>query len=345
MINLVTGGSGFIGNSLVRALRQRGEAVRVLDARRPAVAVRGVDYRSGSINDPVILGRAMRGCARVYHLAALAALWTPDRRDFFRVNLDGTRAVLKAAREAGVDTVVHVSSEATLIEARRRASVQLIHEQTEIAREHLAGPYCESKWRADRAARQAWEQRGQRVIVCTPTVPVGPGDPWLTPPSRMLLGYLNQTLPAWTKTTLNLVDVRDVAEGLVRAAEHGRPEQRCLLSGHNVPMAALLALLERLSGVTMPRMIVPWPLARVVASVSEWLADHVHGQEPQANITGVRLAGARARFSNFRTRNELDWWPRPLHTSLADALADFQARGLWQPATTALPAQQPNRAR
>lgn len=345
MVNLVTGGAGFIGNSLVRALRRRGEQVRVLDLRAPTTPIQGVGYRQAALGDAGALAQAMDGCSRVFHLAALASLWTRDRADFHRVNLDGTRAVLQAARNAGVGTVVHVSSEVVLIEARRRRSVQLIREGTEVPRAQLAGPYCDSKWLAELAARRAAEQFGQRVIICTPTVPIGPGDPWLTPPTRMLLGYLRRELPAWMKTTLNLVDVRDVAEGMLRAAEHGRPGQRYLLSGHNVPMAALLNSLERLSGVRMPRRVVPWPLARVVAVVSEWLADHVHGRDPQANVTGVRLAGARARFSNFSTRNELNWRPRPLHTSLADALADFTARGLWQPESPRLVGQHPNRVR
>lgn len=345
MINLITGGAGYIGTSLVRTLRSRGEQVRVLDARAADTPIPGVSYWRADVNDSDALNQAVDGCERVFHLAALASLWTRDRREFFRVNLDGTRAVLAAARGAGVHTVVHVSSEVALIEACRRRSVQLVHEGTLTRRADLAGPYCESKWLAERAARQAAEQFGQRVVVCTPTAPIGPGDPWLTPPTRMLLGFLRRELPAWMKTTLNLVDVRDVAEGLVRAAECGRSGQRYLLSGHNVPMVALLAVLERLSGVPMPRAVVPWPLARAVASVSEWLADHVHGRAPQATVAGVRLAGARARFSNFRTRNELDWRPRPLHTSLADALADFQARGLWQPQTAALAGQQPKRAR
>jgi len=341
MTNLVTGGAGFIGSHLVRLLRERGESVRVLDLREPAAGVAGVEYQQGSIIDAAVVRAATRDCRRVFHLAAHAGLWASDKHEFVSINVGGTRNVLEAAREAEVETVVHTSTESILIAMGRGRSPQRVDERTTCSEAEMAGPYCVGKLLAEREARAAFEHYGQRVIICNPTVPVGPGDHWLTPPSRMLLGFLNRRYPAYMPTTLNLVDARDVALGHLLAAEKGEPGGRYILGAHDIQLADLLQQLQRLSGIPMPRRIVPYRLAWLVALVSEWLADHVTRRPPSAPLAGVRLGGIPVQFDNRRTRDALGWRPRPLVESLRDALADYTDRGLF-----VLPSrQQPKRAR
>jgi dihydroflavonol-4-reductase len=339
--NLVTGGSGFIGGHLVRLLAERGEPVRVLDLRRPSVPVAGADYVHGSITDPAVVERATAGCRRVFHLAAHAGLWTADKRDFVAVNVAGTRNVLRAARAAGVDTVVHTATESILVDVSKRTR-QTVHERTSVRLDRLAGPYCVGKALAEREALTASRDSGQRVIVCSPTVPLGPGDPWLTPPTRMLLGFLARRYPAYLPTTLNVVDVRDVALGHWLAAERGTSGARYILGGRDVPLAELLDRLERLTGVAMPKRTVPYALALAAAHAGEWLADRVTRRPPAAPVTGVRLAGADVRFDNRATRAALNWAPRPPDASLADAVDDYVRRGLFAPPASG---QQPKRAR
>lgn len=341
MMNLVTGGAGFIGTHLVRLLGERGESVRVLDLSAPTRPVAGVEYIQASITDAEAVRAATRGCHRVFHLAAHAGLWARDKREFVSINVTGTRNVLEAARAAGVETVVHTSTESILIAARGGRTPQQVDEQTHCTEAEMAGPYCVGKLRAEREASAAFERHGQRVIICNPTVPVGPGDHWLTPPSRMLLGFLNRRYPAYMPTTLNLVDARDVALGHLLAAERGTPGRRYILGAHDIELAALLQQLQRLSGVIMPRRKVPYRLAWLVALVSEWLADHVTRRPPSAPLAGVRLGGIPVRFDNRCTRDALGWRPRPLDESLRDALMDYSDRGLFEPP----PSQQPKRAR
>ncbi len=328
MLNLITGGAGFIGTHLARLLLEQGEQVRVLDLKQPQAGLAGVDYRQGSIIDEAAVADAVAGCGRVFHMAALAGLWAPDKRDFVAVNARGTRIVLDNARAAQVETVVHTSTESILIDARLRRQRQVVNEHTELGPEAMAGPYCEGKRIAEQEALRAWTEHGQRVIVCNPTVPAGPGDPWLTPPSKMMLGFLTRRFPAWLPTTLNLVDARDAALGHWLAATRGEPGQRYILGAHDVQMGDLLALLERHSGVAMPRRRVPYALAYSVAAVQEFIADRVTGKPPSAPLTGVRLAGVRVEFDNRRTRARLGWSPRPLDQTIVDAIADYRARGL-----------------
>jgi len=329
MLNLITGGAGFIGSHLARLLVEQGEQVRVLDLKKPGFPLPGVEYRQGSITDQSVVRAATAGCGRVFHMAALAGLWAPDKRAFVTVNGRGTRKVLAAARAEGVETVVHTSTESILIDVRAgRKRCQLIDEDTELGAEAMAGPYCEGKRVAEATALRAWHRHGQRVIVCNPTVPMGPGDPWLTPPSRMLLGFLNRRFPACLATTLHMVDARDVALGHWLAARHGEPGRRYILGGHDMELTELLQLLERLSGIVMPRRRVPYALAYTVAAIQEFIADRFTGRPPSAPLTGVRLAGARVKFDNRRTRVTLGWTPRPVEETLIDALADYRARGL-----------------
>ncbi|MGM0658399.1 MAG: NAD-dependent epimerase/dehydratase family protein [Pseudomonadota bacterium] len=344
MMDLVTGGAGFIGTHLVRLLRERGDQVRVLDLRAPTEPVPEVEYLQGSITDGEAVHSAVRGCRRVFHMAAHAGLWARDKQAFTSVNVAGTRNVLEAARAAGAETVVHTSTESILIATGRGRKPQRISEQTTLSEARMAGPYCVGKLRAEQEACDAWRTHGQRVIICNPTVPVGPGDHWLTPPSRMMLGFLNRRLPAYMPTTLNLVDARDVAMGHLLAAERGAPGNRYILGAHDVELAELLQRLQFLSGVAMPTRRVPYRLAWLVALGSEWLADHVTRRPPAAPLTGVRLGGIPVRFDNRRTRDALGWRPRPLDESLQAAIGDYRERGLIEPDTPAAP-RQPKRMR
>lgn len=335
---LVTGGSGFIGHHLVRLLRKRGERVRVFDLRRPeSCDEAGLEFLPGDIADAEAVERAMAGAERVFHLAANPNLWVRDPCDFDRVNLQGTLNVLAAAERHRPQRLVHTSTESILAGLRHRAVGGMIDETVTLGVADMPGPYCRSKFRAERAALEA-AGRGLPVVVVNPTLPVGPGDRLMTPPSRMLVDFLNGRAPAYLETAVNIIDVRDAALGHLLAAERGRPGQRYILGGENVTMTALLALLEELSGRPMPKWRIPYWLAYAYAALDEFVADRVTGRPPRAPLTGVRLARHAMRFDNRRALAELGLSPRPLRDSLTDAIAWFQREGLLlEPAAT--PAQ------
>lgn len=326
-LNLVTGGCGFIGTHLVRVLKERGESVRVLDLKPPVERLADVEYQLGSIGDGPALEAACRGCRRVFHLAALSELWAPDKSTYVTVNLDGTRNVLETAQRAGVKTVVHTSSETVLVAAGRGRRPQTVDEQTVCRLKEMAGAYCRSKFLAEAEACKA-VAAGQRVILVTPTIPVGPGDPRVTPPTRMMLGFLNGSYPAYLACTLHLADVRDIARGHWLAAEHGEPGGRYILGAHDLPLRRLLALLGELAGRDLHKPRIPFPLALGLAAAGELWADRFSRRPPSAPLTGVRLAGVPVALNNVRTREQLEWSPRPLEESLRDAIADYRGRGL-----------------
>jgi len=326
-LNLVTGGCGFIGTHLVKLLRGEGDDVRVLDVRSPPESAHGVDYRRGSITDPEAVATAVAGCRRVFHLAALSGLWGPDKQAFIRVNRDGTRNVLDAALRHGVETVVHTSTESVLIAMGRGRRPQLVNEHTRCTAAEMAGAYCLGKYLAEEEAHAA-ASRGQRVVIVTPTVPAGPGDHWITPPTRMMLGFLNGAYPAYLDSKLNLADARDIAEGHWLAAVSGRPGERFILGAHDLRIGELLQQLGAISGRRLVLRRIPYPLALAISAASELAADWFTRRPPAAPLAGVRLAGVPVSFDNSATRRRLGWSPRPLEETLRDAVADYRRRGL-----------------
>lgn len=319
---LVTGGSGFIGRHLVACLKAQGDSVRVLDVAAPPGRANDVTFVEGSVSDAAAVSGAMQGVARVYHLAGIAHFWHRDKATFDRVNRGGTEVVLKAAADAGVARVVHCSTEAILLPPYRGRAA-LLDESVVPVPADMPGPYTRSKLAAEAAASAA-AKAGQNVVVVNPTVPIGPGDDNLTPPAVMLALFLSGGTQFYLDCMLNLVDVRDVADGIARAGAHGRSGERYILGGENVALRDLLPMLEALSGRPMPKRRVPASLAIVAGLVSEWMADWISRRPPPATREAVTLALRSAPFDCAKARRELGYAPRPIIEALTDVVEAFK---------------------
>ncbi|MEO0949429.1 MAG: NAD-dependent epimerase/dehydratase family protein [Cyanobacteria bacterium J06641_5] len=328
---LVTGGLGFIGQHVVDLLLAEGHRVRILDLNAPESPIPGVEYVQGSIVDADLVGQAMQGVNWVFHLAANAGLWARRKQDFLTINQTGTRNIMVAAQEADVDRVVHTSTESILKTDKRKIGSPEgdTDESVELTFEDMVGPYCQGKFLAEQEALAA-AKRGLPVVVVNPTIPIGPGDRRITPPSRMILGFLNGDYPAFLNSTLNVIDARDVAMGHLLAAQKGRVGERYLLGNANLELKALLELLAELTGLPLPQRQIPYWLAFGVSAVQEFVADWITHSPPQAPFTGVRLARSPMRFNSQKAQAELGLQCRPVRESLADAIRWYQQRGLLQ---------------
>lgn len=326
MAILVTGGAGFIGSHLVRLLVARGESVRVLD--RPGTCVghlpmERIGFIAGDIRDADSVREAVRGCTEVYHLAANPHLWARRRGLFHQVNYRAAVNVLDAALAAGARRVLHTSTESILTRARQ---VGPIAEEQRVTLADAIGPYCRSKLRAENYAL-ALARRGEPVVVVNPTIPVGPGDYGQTPPTRMILDFCRGKRHEYLDAELNLIDVRDVADGMVRAMERGRPGRRYLLGHENLSIRTVFALLATLTGLPEPTRRVPYAVALTAAYISEFVADVLTHQMPVATVTGVRLTRRTMQFDARRSLEELGLQPRPVVQSLGDAVAWYRQQG------------------
>lgn len=326
MTILVTGGAGFIGSHLVRRLVERGERVRVLE--RPGAMVEHlplgqVEIVRGDIRDRAAVERAVRGCREVYHLAANPHLWVHRRGLFRQVNYLGAVHVMDAALAAGARRILHTSTESILTRAHQATAIT---EEQVVRREDVVGPYCRSKFLAEQYAfRLAWA--GAPVVIVNPTLPVGPGDFGQSPPTQMILDFCRGKRREYLDAELNLIDVRDVAEGMVLALERGRPGHRYLLGHENLSIRAVFGILARLTGLPEPRWRVPYAVALAAAYASEFLADVLTHREPAATVTGVLLTRRRMHFDAGNSLRELGLRPCPVADALADAVAWFREVG------------------
>ena len=325
-MNLVTGGAGFIGSHLVQRLLELGEPVRVLEHAGASVAHLPLDHIElvrGDIRDDAAVKQAVRGCQRVYHLAADPNLWRRDRDGFDAINHLGAVRVMRSALDAGARRVLFVSTESIL--APRVPTNQPV-ETLRLRERDMLGPYCLSKFRGERAAFELAEA-GAPVVVCSPTLPIGPGDRNLTPPSRLAVAFCRGRVPAYVDCRLNLVDVRDAAEGLVRAMQRGRTGVRYLIGGHNTRLGDWLGLLARIVGRPAPRHRVPYPIALATGWFSERWADLVSHRMPMATVTGVRLTRRSMHFDASASLAELELVPRSVETATTDAVDWYRQEG------------------
>jgi dihydroflavonol-4-reductase len=322
---LVTGGTGFVGAHLVRALLRRGRRprclVRATSPRRNLDGL-GVETVVGDLRDPTSLVRALRGIGTVFHCAADYRLYSPDPREIYASNVEGTRNVLRAAAEAGVSKVVYTSSVATLGPGSKDAPA---NEDTPARLDDMIGHYKRSKYQAERVVDE-WVDRGLPVVVVNPSTPVGELDLKPTPTGDIIVRFLRGRMPAYVDTGLNLVDVRDVAEGHLLAADIGRVGQRYILGSRNMTLREILEALARVTRRPAPRLAVPhWiPLA---AAAVDTAAARLAGRAPTLSIEAVAMSRHYMFFDSTKAVRELGFAPAPVEDALARAVAWFRENG------------------
>ena len=299
-LTIVTGGAGFIGSHLVEQLVDSGQQVRVIE--RPGAASTTCP-RPWRLSLPIFAtARRWRepceGARWVYHLAANPNLWVRDRREFDEVNYRGTINVLDAAVAAGAERILAYEHREHPDQGAGWSGP--IDENIEISLHDAVGPYCRSKLLAEQYAFSL-ASKGLPVVVANPTMPVGPGDRGLSPPTRLIVDFCNGALPATMDCTLNVIDVRDVAHGLSLVMERGRPGRRYILGHPNLTLVGFLGMLAELTGVPVPRWRVPYAVGIAAAWCSEFIADHLTGRAPKATVTGVRLAKRTMHFDSSRS--------------------------------------------
>jgi dihydroflavonol-4-reductase len=325
MAVLVTGATGFVGANLARELIEAGATVRVLarpGSDRRAIAGLRVEISEGDLLDPPSLRRAVRGVEHVYHVAADYRLWVRDPAALYRANVEGTRAVLEAAGEAGVGRIVYTSTVGALGIPRGGGAGT---EETPVTLADMVGPYKRSKFLAERVAVEL-AARGVPVVIVNPSAPVGPWDVKPTPTGQMVVDFMRGRMFATLDTGLNIVHVRDVARGHILAAERGRIGEKYILGNTDLSLAAIGALLAEITGRRAPRLRVPYVVAWCGAACTEALA-RLTGGVPAVPLNAVRMARKRMYFSPAKAVRELGLPQTDVRTALADAVRWFERHG------------------
>ena len=322
---LVTGGNGFVGCHVVRALLARGDRVRVLareNADLSALVGLPVEIVRGDLRHFDSVERAVKGCDEVYHVAADYRLWLTDPAPMYATNVGGAEHVIRAAASAGVSRIVHTSTVGALGIPHGGAG----REDTPSSLAAMTGHYKRSKYMAEQAALEA-ARAGAPVVIVNPSTPIGALDFKPTPTGRIVVDFLNRRMPAYVDTGLNIVDVEDVARGHLLAAERGRIGEKYILGGENLTLKEFLERLATISGLPAPKMRIPYAVAFGYALGAEAFARTVTRRAPRASLTEVRMARKRMFFDSSKARAELGYAPRPIDAAMASAMEFFKSRG------------------
>ena len=327
MTVFLTGATGFVGSHVARILEEQGARLRLLA--RPSsslAAVQGLqdaDVVHGDLTRPEALRSALQGCDALIHVAADYRLWVRDPAAMYRANVEGTRALLLLAREAGIARVVYTSSVATM---GFQHDGSIIDEDTPVDLRDMIGHYKRSKFLAEEEALAA-AQAGQQVIILNPTTPIGAGDRRPTPTGRIVVDFLNRRFPAYVDTGLNLVDVEEVARIHAVALTRGVPGRRYILGGENLTLKQILDRMSAITGLPSPTVRVPHALAMVFAFFDETVTGRLRGREPRATVEAVRM-GQKMMFANSsRAERELGLRMLPVYSALRAAIDWFVANG------------------
>jgi dihydroflavonol-4-reductase len=329
----LTGATGFIGHHVAKALAAEGASLRLLTRKSSNLAnLEGIPGETviGDLSDPASLKSSLAGIDAVVHVAADYRLWIPDPAAMYRANVDGTRELLRLAREAGVKRFVYTSSVATM---HFFTTGIVSNEDTPVSLGDMVGHYKRSKFLAEQEAIKA-AQAGQQVIILNPTTPIGPNDRKPTPTGRIFVDFLNRKFPAYVDTGLNLVDVTEVARAHVLALTKGTPGRRYILGGENLTLKQILDKMSAITGIPSPTVKIPFAVAATYAFFEELITGRIRGREPRATLEEVRMGRKKMYASSARAQQELDFRILPVYPAMRAAIDWFRAKG-YAPAETA----------
>jgi dihydroflavonol-4-reductase len=326
MLAFVTGATGFLGSHVARVLSDQGANLRLLV--RPTSNLKNLqglnaDTASGDLREPASLEKAMSGCDTVFHVAADYRLWVRDPNEMYRSNVEGTRALLEAARKNGVRRVVYTSSVATM---GFTLNGKPADEDSPVSLADMIGHYKRSKFMAEQVATEAGRS-GMHVVTVNPTTPIGEQDVKPTPTGRIVVDFMKRKFPAYVETGLNLVDVKECAIGHVAALEKGKSGERYILGGENLTLKQILDKLGAITGLPSPSIKLPYFFAFATGVVDEMITGRLLGGDPRATIDTVRMGKKMMFASSTKAERELGWKIVPVEDALRRAVDWFRANG------------------
>lgn len=322
MTTLVTGATGYIGSAVVRALLEKGVAVRCLARQTSNLRnLEGleVELAIGDICDVASVRRALSDCEKVFHLAALYANWLPNPGRMYQVNEEGTRNVLSVCRELQIKKVVYCSSVAALGAHGKTPADETARFNLNATADH----YYISKYRAEQIALKSYRE-GLPVVIVNPSNPIGPRDLSPTPTGALIINIIKKKLPGYVDGGINLIDLGDCARAIVTAMEKGKPGEKYILANRNVTIKEYFDLIVKVAGRGMsPPIKLPKWLA-VFSGYGYAMLSYLTRKPPITSASWVRVGSHYSWWDCKKAREQLDLGQRPIEGSLSDAIEWFQ---------------------
>jgi dihydroflavonol-4-reductase len=303
-MNFVTGGTGFVGSHVVEKLLSRGEKVRALA--RPQSDLKNlngfnVELVRGDLRNPSSFSKALKGCEVLYHVAAEYTLWVRKPEMLYESNVQGSLNIIKEALNAGIKKIVYTSTVGVLGIPKNGSGG---NEETPVALSDMISHYKRSKFLAEEAVRRL-AQDGAPIVIVNPSTPVGSRDSKPTPTGQMIVDFLKKRMVGYVETGLNIIDVEDVAQGHLLAAEKGRIGERYILGNRNLSLKEIFQILSKLSGIPNPRFKIPHWAALGLAYVNTAYSNWITHRPPSIPVDGVRMAKKVMFFDSLKAVREL----------------------------------------
>ncbi|MEI6234893.1 MAG: hopanoid-associated sugar epimerase [Planctomycetota bacterium] len=319
---IVTGATGFVGNHVARVLKKRGQDVRLLVRKTSNLnflkVLEPYETAEGDLRDRASLDRAVKGCEMLFHVAADYRFDVADPVDTFKSNVEGTANLLEAAGNAGVKKIVYTSTVGCIGFLKDA----LADESTPVSLDMMIGTYKRTKFQAELKALEL-ARKGLPIVIVNPTAPVGELDSKPTPTGDMTVRFLKGKMPAVIDTGLNLIDVRDCAEGHILAAEKGRVGERYILGCQNLTLMQIGQILSKVSGLPGPKMHLPY----FVAYLAGWIntkGSLLLGKTPTISLESVKMAKKKMWVTCDKAIKELGLPQTPPEEALARAVAWYR---------------------
>ncbi len=328
MTFLVTGATGFVGSSLIRALLHNGKDVRVLvrkDSDRTNLKGLNVEILVGDLTEISSLREACKATEGLFHVAADYRIWVKKPSVLYQNNVQGTLNLMRCALEAGISRIVYTSSVATLGNSNLGLAA---NETTPVRYKDMIGHYKRSKFLAERVVENMIRRQSLPAVIVNPSTPIGPRDLKPTPTGRILRDAAAGRIPAYVNTGLNLVHVDDVARGHILAFEKGKIGRKYILGGDDFSLLEILSIVANWANKKPPSIALPRKLIFPVAWFCQSWASLTNGPEPQITIDGLRMAEKNMFFDSGRAATELGYKWRGAESGIVDALEFFKQNKL-----------------
>lgn len=322
---LITGATGFVGSAVLRVLLDAGYEVRALvraGSNQRNLEGLSVELAAGDLRDPASLTPAFQDCRALFHIAADYRLWTRKPDELYESNVVGTRNIMLAATQAGVERIVYTSSVATL---GLNPDGTPADEDTPVTLKDMIGDYKRSKFLAEQEVQNLTKKKGLPVVIVNPSTPIGPRDIRPTPTGRVIVDAANGRMPAYVDTGLNLAHVDDVAQGHLLAYEKGRIGERYILGGRDMTLREILDSIASITGGKLPRVKLRQEWVMPFAYIAEAWAKLTDSGEPRMTVAGLRMSKKKMFFDCTKAQNDLGYRYRPIAHALTDAIDWFRA--------------------
>ena len=282
-----------------------------------------IELMTGDIRNFASVRRAVNDCRQVYHVAADYRLWVPDPSTMYETNVEGTKHVMQAALELGVEKVIYTSTVGVWPGSSRKEPP---NEDSLASLDAMVGHYKRSKFIAERQVVQ-FIRKGLPVIIVNPSTPIGPMDRKPTPTGKIIVDFLRGQIPAYLDSGLNFVDVADVAHGHWLASEYGHIGQRYILGNKNMTLKEFFETLARQTGKKPPKIRLPYFSVLLAAYANEAVCRWITHRHPTIPVTGVKMAKKYMFFESTKAVRELNLPQRSIEAAIKQAVNWFIEQG------------------